>query len=90
MRGNFIELPCKIGDIVWGIIAYMKPFGQSCRAEYEICILQCGGFEITETYSQKQKIRIIPKFSPHGLQKNMIYVNEENAIKRLEKLRGVV
>lgn len=85
-----VEVPCRIGDSIWGIIAYMKPIGQSCNAEYEVCQLECAGFEITETYSQKQRVRIVPRFSPHGLQKNMVYADKEQANERLAKLRGAL
>lgn len=89
---NSLEMPCKIGDPIWAILATMKPFGASCKPFYEFAELVCGGFIITENYKNGKmvpKTEIIPRCKPHGFQKCWVYTDHGKAIERFSKLKGI-
>ena len=86
MIGNMIELPCKIGDIVYALLSYIQKDGNAYKQNYHIAELHCNGFDIRCKYG-KQIVEIKTQEQPIGIQSRWIYPKRNQAEERLMRLK---
>lgn len=90
-KGEIVELPCKIGDMVWAINAWVE-YGDQTKGEpytitrYELVEGMATGFRIYNS-GQVKKCEIIAHAPEHGV-RTYVFTDKSQAEARLAELRG--